>query len=171
VASQPRADSPAARLVKGMLAGVAGALAMNVANHRGSPSGHGAQTQKPSGPPGTRDAALDPVEKALPMFQHDPVSLWRAGTAGHYAIGAACGAAYGILKRKPDAAVAATGSAFGIAVWILLDQVALPLLGLSRSPERYPARLHARTLALHLLFGAVTAAAYKLASRLDGSAV
>src|SRR5688500_14693054 len=64
--------SPARRISKGILAGLAGALAMNLANHRGSAAGHGAQTYKPAGPPGTKDAALDPVEKALPALEPYP---------------------------------------------------------------------------------------------------
>src|SRR5688572_19311347 len=100
------------RVISGTVAGLAGALAMNVANHRGSPSGHGAQTQKPAGPPGSRDAMLDPVEKAVPL-KHDPILLWKTGTAAHYAMGGACGAIYGMVKTEPDANHVATGAAYG----------------------------------------------------------
>jgi hypothetical protein len=169
--SKNRSDALPSRSPAGAIAGLAGALAMNLANHRGSPAGHGAQTQKPAGPPHSSDAALDPLEKAVAeTVSEDPALLWKVGTAGHYATGAACGLAYSLIQAASRSTLGrstlarstlARGAGYGFSVWLLLDQTALPMLGLSKKPSEYPARIHVRTLALHLLFGAVTSGIYE----------
>src|SRR6185503_1990059 len=60
-----------------------------------------------------------------------------AGPAMHYAFGAATGGVYGAMAELvPDVTVGA-GMPFGTAVWILADEVTVPLLGLSKSPTQY----------------------------------
>ena len=71
----------------------------------------------------------------------------------HYVIGALGGVAYGIAAEWSPAVATAYGSLYGIAVWILGDEVAMPLSGLSaiRVPEPQSPRLAA--LATHTAYG------------------
>jgi len=45
------------------------------------------------------------------------------------------------------------GVPFGAAFWMVVDEGALPLLGLAKGPNAYPVSTHAYALASHLVFG------------------
>ena len=45
------------------------------------------------------------------------------------------------------------GIPFGAAFWMVVDEGALPLLGLAKGPTAYPSSTHAYALASHLVFG------------------
>jgi len=46
--------------------------------------------------------------------------------------------------------------AFGAAVWMLADEVALPLLDLTPPPEAIPLSIHLYALTAHLVYGLAT---------------
>jgi putative membrane protein len=75
----------------------------------------------------------------------------------HYSFGAAMGALYGAyLGRRTQHG---TGIGFGLAVWLLADEIAMPLLGLSDSTLRRPFEQHLQSMAAHVVFGMTTEAA------------
>jgi len=76
-----------------------------------------------------------------------------AGPAVHYAMGAVSGAIYGAVSEFLPQARRGLGLPFGAAVWFVADEVALPALGLSKKPADYPAGVHAKALASHLVYG------------------
>jgi uncharacterized membrane protein YagU involved in acid resistance len=81
-----------------------------------------------------------------------------AGPAVHYAFGTATGAIYGAMAEfVPDVTVGA-GIPFGTAVWLLADEVTVPLAGLSKPPAEYPLSKHAYSLASHFVYGLTTEA-------------
>jgi uncharacterized membrane protein YagU involved in acid resistance len=43
-----------------------------------------------------------------------------------------------------------------MAVWLGADEIAMPLLGLSRPTTRRPFEMHLQSLAAHLVFGTAT---------------
>ena len=57
-----------------------------------------------------------------------------------------------MAELVPDVTVGA-GMPFGTAVWLLADEVTVPLLGLSKSPTQYPLSKHAYALASHCVYG------------------
>lgn len=71
----------------------------------------------------------------------------------HYGFGAIAGAIYGAIAEVRPAATVAAGAPFGAAVWLLADEIALPVTGLSRMPTAYPLSRHATALGTHLVFG------------------
>jgi putative membrane protein len=72
----------------------------------------------------------------------------------HYSFGTAAGALYGVFAaRRPRHA---SGLAFGLAVWLLADEIAMPLLGLSDSTLRRPAEKRLQSIAAHIVFGMTT---------------
>ena len=79
-----------------------------------------------------------------------------AGPAVHYAFGTAVGALYGAIADVWPEATAAAGMPFGAAVWLGADEVALPVLKLSKKPNDYPLSTHAYGLASHVVYGATT---------------
>ncbi len=79
-----------------------------------------------------------------------------AGPVVHYAVGTTAGAMYGLAAEyEPDVTTAA-GIPFGAAFWLIVDEGALPLLGLAKGPAVYPLSTHAYALASHLVFGLTT---------------
>jgi hypothetical protein len=79
-----------------------------------------------------------------------------AGPAVHYAFSAFVGAIYGAAIEITPAARLGRGAAFGGLVWLVADEVALPLLRLAKHPFAYPISTHAEMLAAHLVFGWTT---------------
>lgn len=80
------------------------------------------------------------------------------GSAIHWGLGIATGALYGVLRRRNDSAALAGGLLFGGVFWLLIDEAANPLLGLTPGPGAFPWQTHARGLAGHLVFGTVAEA-------------
>src|SRR5688500_7740388 len=78
----------------------------------------------------------------------------------HHAFGAAMGALYGayVARQRRDS----TGIGFGLAVWLLADEIAMPLLGLSESTLRRPLEKRLQSIGAHLVFGMTTALGCRL---------
>jgi hypothetical protein len=72
----------------------------------------------------------------------------------HYAFGAATGGAYGFVIRDGRQSFK-SGAAFGAAVWLLADEVAMPLLRLSGSTAERSLEKHLQSLMTHIVFGSV----------------
>jgi putative membrane protein len=79
-----------------------------------------------------------------------------AGPAVHYAIGSTVGAVYGALTELAPRSSRAWGLPLGTLVWLTVDEVCVPALGLSKGPLEYPASVHASALGAHLVYGLTT---------------
>jgi len=79
-----------------------------------------------------------------------------AGSLVHYAYGTLIGAAYGAAAEHSDLPRTASGAAFGSALWLLADEVAVPALKLARPARDYPAEVHAVALCSHLAYSVTT---------------
>lgn len=76
-----------------------------------------------------------------------------AGPLVHYAVGTTAGAVYGVVAEHEPNVTALAGILFGSAFWMVVDEGALPLLGLAQGPTAYPLSTHTYALASHLVFG------------------
>jgi len=76
-----------------------------------------------------------------------------AGTALHYGYGISMGAFYGAAAEAMPEITAGLGMPYGAAISVAADEVAVPLLGLSRSAAEYPLPVLAAALASHLVYG------------------
>ena len=90
----------------------------------------------------------------------------QTGAALHWTLGIGAGAAYGVLRRRVPNTGRLVGLSFGTGFWLVLDEVVVPALGLAPGPRALPWQTHARGLAGHLSFGAVTDATLKVLDRL-----
>jgi uncharacterized membrane protein YagU involved in acid resistance len=79
----------------------------------------------------------------------------------HYGYGALWGAGYALALRALGRSPLMAGLAFGTVLWLLSDELAVPLLGFSRAPARYPVSTHAKGLAAHVVYGVATDAAWR----------
>jgi hypothetical protein len=76
-----------------------------------------------------------------------------AGTMVHYATGVGTGLLYGLLTELSPETGAGYGLVYGAAVWGVLDNLAVPAMGLSGWPNQYPAKQNVYGLASHLVYG------------------
>jgi len=79
-----------------------------------------------------------------------------AGNAVHFAFGGALATAYGVLAEILPEITAGRGLLWGLVVWAVADEAALPLIGLSGPPVRYPLSTHALALTGHCVYGVTT---------------
>jgi Protein of unknown function (DUF1440) len=89
----------------------------------------------------------------------------RLGTMAHYVFSGALGACYALVARRLPIVRAGHGIAYGTAVWILADEMVIPLLDLSRGPRQLPPGVHAYALAGHWVYGFALESSVRSASR------
>ena len=150
-------------MLAGALGGLAGTWAMNEAQRMWTNAVDG---EAPESAAGKHDAR-DWQERSEGQNSNEIAAQAVAGTVigrrlhreelavgaalVHYSFGAAVGALYGALAaRHPRQA---SGVGFGLAVWLLADEIAMPLLGLSESTLRRPAEKRMQSIAAHIVFG------------------
>jgi putative membrane protein len=88
-----------------------------------------------------------------------------AGTVVHYLTSCAFGATYGLAAGLVPQVTLGRGLGYGAAVWLMGDELVVPVLGLARGPRAYPLRTHLRALFAHLVYGATLDAARRLLGR------
>lgn len=81
-----------------------------------------------------------------------------AGQKIHWALGIGAGAAYGACRPSGGGVKLGRGLAFGVGFYLLVDEVANPVLDLTPGPMAFPWQTHARGLVAHLVFGSATEA-------------
>jgi putative membrane protein len=79
-----------------------------------------------------------------------------AGPAVHYSLGTGVGGLYGAVAEVVPEVTAGAGLPFGAAFWLVVDEGAVPLLGLSKGPTAYPLSTHVYALASHFVYGLTT---------------
>jgi putative membrane protein len=153
-----------------LLAGLAGGLVASFAMERfqralgvvspdlgGAPGGGGQQYRKPESEPATYVAA-DAIAQAATGRPLPPSLKPTGGSVVHYAFGGSVGLLYGALAGARPAVAAGYGMPFGIAVWMVADEIGMPASGLAKPPTAYSLKDHASALSAHLVYGAVTEA-------------
>jgi hypothetical protein len=73
----------------------------------------------------------------------------------HYTFGTVVGGVYG-SRRGSRSLSLGEGLAFGLAVWAIADELAMPILGLSQSTRMRPIEMHLQAAAAHVVYGGVT---------------
>ena len=125
----------------------------------GRPDTAAAKEMVASGEPPQEDATVAIASKVSGAVFDHPLTKkekHQGGVAVHYAFGAASGALYGAIAELTPLTKIAQGTGFGSAVWFAGVEVAIPLLGLSEAPWRYPFRMHAYSFISHVIYGTVT---------------
>jgi putative membrane protein len=77
----------------------------------------------------------------------------KGGTVVHYAFGVLMGAVYGAAAEALPPVRSLAGLPYGAALFVGADEVALPVLGLSKKPTEYPLSRHLSGLGQHLVYG------------------
>lgn len=170
-------------VLKGLAAGVVGGLVASAAMNgfqillsrlfEGEERSHGAQSLQQGSPhkgvgrelqaEGKDEATDDATERlanAISVSATERELTEReknvAGTALHYAMGTTSGAVYGAVAELMPEVSAGAGLPYGVAVWLIADEVIVPAAGLSKEPAEYPLSIHVYSLSSHLVFGLTT---------------
>jgi len=89
----------------------------------------------------------------------------KGGSLVHYGFGTLMGAAYGITMelraRGKRGSAYPHGLTFGTALFAGADELALPVLKLSKAPTKVPVSQHLYGFASHLVYGATAAAVFR----------
>jgi len=78
------------------------------------------------------------------------------GAAVHYTVGGLTGALYGGASELAPSLGTWAGLPYGTAVWAVVDEGAVPALGLSKPVTEYPLSNHTYALVSHFVFGLAT---------------
>ena len=174
------------RCLMGFAGGLIGALAMNLFSRAVSSAGNGReatgaapgndrvgrgvqppQADGPAGDDATVRVGSIAYRTVTGRTPDHGIRPW-LGTAVHYAFSGTIGACYALAADRLPIIRAAYGTAYGTAVWIVADELIMPLLGLSRGPRQLPAGVHAYALAGHWVYGATLESALRVGGAAGG---
>jgi uncharacterized membrane protein YagU involved in acid resistance len=153
--------------VAGAVGGLAGTLAMNYTQRLWTLLADRVAPRSAAGPHDARDwqertENQNANEKAAQLLARATIKrrlsdreLSIAAPLVHFSFGAAMGALYGAYAGTVPQA-RRSGTTLGSALWLTADEIAMPLLGLSRSTLERPLEMHCQSLAAHLVYGAMT---------------
>jgi putative membrane protein len=132
---------------------VAGSMEKSQEDGSAKQEGEGGEQQSS----GEQDDATVKAASAISegLFDHKLTKSEKrvAGSAVHYAFGTSVGGLYGAVAELSPEITTGVGLPFGAAFWLVADETAVPLLGLSKAPTEYPLSTHAYALASHFVYG------------------
>jgi putative membrane protein len=145
--------STPARIARGAVAGViAGVVASFVMDRFQAAASSLLSSDGGGGEPATEKAA-DAAATAVVGHEVPDAAKPLAGQSVHYALGIGLGVAYGIAAEFRPSVTAGFGTAFGLGTATLLDEAAVPALGLGDAPWKAPLSTTLYAYASHLVFG------------------
>lgn len=147
-------EGTGAKLLRGALAGAVAGAAGSFAMDR-SQAAVSALSSSDDDEPATQQAA-DAIGEQLTGSDVPEADKPLAGQAIHYALGVGLGVAYAVAAEFRPAVTKGYGTAFGIGTATLLDQGAVPAVGLGDPPWKAGPATTIYAYASHLVFGGMT---------------
>jgi putative membrane protein len=144
-------------LFKGFLAGAIGGLVGAAAKAAGE-AVYPPRTQGQIPPP----AVLVNRMSDRPLSEKEEEVSVRAI---HWGFGALVGGVYGAVAEYQPVVTGRLGANFGLTLCGITHASALPMMGLTESPENQPAREHASELVTHAIYGVTTEVVRRLARK------
>jgi putative membrane protein len=144
-------------LIKGFIAGAVGGLVGAAAKAAGE-AVYPPRTQGQIPPPAVLVNRM--VDQPLTEKQEE-VSV----QAIHWGFGALAGGVYGALAEYQPAVTGRLGANFGLTLCGITHASALPMMGLTESPENQPAREHASEFVTHAIYGVTTELVRRMARK------
>ena len=153
-------------IVAGVLGGLVGTLAMNYAQRVWTRAVDGEVPKSAGGKHDARDwqereegrnaneLAAQAIAKRVVGRSLTNEELSVAAPIAHYTFGAAMGGLYGCFVRDRQNRMT-SGLAFGAAVWLIADEIAMPVFQLSAPTTERSVEKHAQSFAAHIVFGTV----------------
>jgi uncharacterized membrane protein YagU involved in acid resistance len=163
-------DGQSRAAVAGVVGGLAGTAAMNYAQRLWT---RVVEPEPPRSAGGKHDArdwqereegrnanelaaqAIATTIRGRPLTREE---LKVAAPLAHFSFGAALGAIHGAASGDNHDFSFARGAAFGAMVWLLADEIAMPLTGLSRPTTQRSLERHLQSFVSHMVFGTIAEA-------------
>ena len=79
-----------------------------------------------------------------------------AGLTVHYVVPMGLAILYEALRHHVPGISKGRGALYGLGIFLILDEVINPLLGLAAPPAKYPWQRHTREMAAHAIYGMAT---------------
>ncbi len=152
-----RDESVAAKVARGIVVGaIAGAVASFAMDRfQAAVSPHlPSRPDEPAEP--TTEKAADAVAGQVGGSEVPDADKPLAGQAVHYVTGIALGVLYGVAAELRPSVTAGYGTAFGFGTATLLDEAAVPAIGLGSAPWDAGTVGTLYSYASHLIFGGVS---------------
>lgn len=149
--------SAIARIARGLLVGMVAGAAASFAMDRFQAAVTALSSSyddNDDSEPATEQAA-DAIAKVATGAEVSKADKPLAGQAVHYALGLGRGAAYSVAAEFRPAVTSGYGSVFGIATATLLDEAAVPAVGLGKAPWKADLKTTIYGYASHIVFGGV----------------
>lgn len=108
---------------------------------------------EPEVPDDTTIKAASAISERIFDHKLTPGEKKIAGTAVHYLLGTGVGGLYGAAAEIAPNVTTGGGLPFGAVFWLVVDEGAVPLLGLSEGPTNYPLSVHGYALSSHFVYG------------------
>ena len=108
---------------------------------------------EPEAPDDTTVRAASAISDGIFGHKLTPGEKKIAGTAVHYLLGTGVGGLYGAAAEIAPNVTTGGGLPFGAVFWLVVDEGAVPLLGLSEGPTAYPLSIHGYALSSHFVYG------------------
>jgi len=108
---------------------------------------------EPEVPDDTTIRAASAISEGIFDHKLTPGEKKIAGTAVHYLLGTGVGGLYGAAAEIAPNVTTGGGLPFGAVFWLVVDEGAVPLFGLSEGPMAYPLSVHAYALSSHFVYG------------------
>jgi hypothetical protein len=155
-------------VLSGVLGGLAGTAAMNYAQRLWTRLADGDVPRSAGGKHDARDwqereegrnanelaaQAIGTPLLSRPLTRDE---LTFAAPLAHFSFGATLSGIYGNAIGNEPRPSLTRGLTFGVTVWLLADEVAMPLMRLSRPTTERALERHLQSLAAHLVYGVVT---------------
>lgn len=151
-------EGDGAKLLRGVVAGaIAGAVAsfamdrFQAAVTALTTSDDGSEKSEPA-----TEQAADAIARQVSGHEINSANKPLAGQSIHYALGIGLGIAYGVVAEFRPAATAGYGTTFGLTTATLLDEGAVPAVGLGAAPWHTDLSTNLYSYASHLVFGGVS---------------
>lgn len=153
-----------ASITKGVLAGMAGGLAaswvmvqfQNAWSKAADQFQDGERQAQDGGQSGDgEDATMKAADKLAHLAGRslNQEQKKKAGPVVHYVFGTLMGGLYGAAAEVTHRSGATTAALYGSGLFVAADEIAVPALGLSKSPRQYPLSTHAYGWASHVVYG------------------
>ena len=156
--TRQRGDGLLGTLLKGAVAGAVAVWALDRADWA-LWDAEGAETRRRTR--AVRPRGLDPAHVAANRLARAfgtelrPPQPHPLGIALHYSFGVVPTMLYAASRHRAPAVAAGGGTLYGLAMTLVEDEGMNPALGLAAPPQAYPWQDHARSVAAHLVLGAV----------------
>ncbi|NPC74865.1 DUF1440 domain-containing protein [Corallococcus exiguus] len=161
--ARPEKRSLLQDILMGAAGGALGTFAMNQAQALISRLSESKQQDDSQQEPATEVAARKAAEGAGVKLEGERKK--QAGNVVHWSYGTLWGAVHGALHERVPLTGKLFGVGFGLGLFLIGDELAVPLLRLAPPPQKVPAKSHLSALAAHIVYGTTAEGTYRLVRR------